>query len=185
MLKIYLLHGNSSVCSKANTGQNETIEACSVCIPTENVTNSGNVSLLRTSIPIDTVFSLSDDVSVMMQSGDNVFEIFYNERKFKETFFNYMVLTVPVDLAPFGPWVSAGAVIFMSLINTRSVRERRRVKPYEIVTPRHMGENENETTGIFTALSMSYITGLIVRLRPANERRRYNVTPSLIGWAHI
>ena len=26
-------------------------------------------------------------------------------------------------------------------------------------------------------------TGLIVGLRPANERRRYKVTPSLIGWA--
>ena len=27
------------------------------------------------------------------------------------------------------------------------------------------------------------ITGLILGLRPANERRRYIVTPSLIGWA--
>ena len=26
-------------------------------------------------------------------------------------------------------------------------------------------------------------TGLILGLRPANERRRYKVTPSLIGWA--
>ena len=26
------------------------------------------------------------------------------------------------------------------------------------------------------------ITGLILGLRPANERRRYKVTPSLIGW---
>ena len=25
--------------------------------------------------------------------------------------------------------------------------------------------------------------GLILGLRPANERRRYKVTPSLIGWA--
>ena len=25
--------------------------------------------------------------------------------------------------------------------------------------------------------------GLILDLRPASERRRYNVTPSLIGWA--
>ena len=25
-------------------------------------------------------------------------------------------------------------------------------------------------------------TGLILGLRPANERRRYKVTPSLIGW---
>ena len=28
-----------------------------------------------------------------------------------------------------------------------------------------------------------YIPGLILGLRPANERRRYKVTPSLIGWA--
>ena len=27
------------------------------------------------------------------------------------------------------------------------------------------------------------IAGLILGLRPANERRRYKVTPSLIGWA--
>ena len=27
------------------------------------------------------------------------------------------------------------------------------------------------------------MTGLILRLRPANERRRYFVTTSLIGWA--
>ena len=27
------------------------------------------------------------------------------------------------------------------------------------------------------------LTGLILGLRPANERRRYKVTPSLIGWA--
>ena len=28
-----------------------------------------------------------------------------------------------------------------------------------------------------------YTTGLILGLRPANERRRYKVTASLIGWA--
>ena len=27
------------------------------------------------------------------------------------------------------------------------------------------------------------LSGLILGLRPANERRRYKVTPSLIGWA--
>ena len=27
-----------------------------------------------------------------------------------------------------------------------------------------------------------YNTGLILGLHPANERRRYKVTPSLIGW---
>ena len=29
----------------------------------------------------------------------------------------------------------------------------------------------------------TYISGLILGLRPANEKRRYKVTPSLIGWA--
>ena len=33
------------------------------------------------------------------------------------------------------------------------------------------------TSGDFT------FPGLILGLRPASERRRYNVTPSLIGWA--
>ena len=31
----------------------------------------------------------------------------------------------------------------------------------------------------------SYVlAGMILYMRPANERRCYNVTPSLIGWAH-
>ena len=29
------------------------------------------------------------------------------------------------------------------------------------------------------------LPGLILGLHPANERRRYKVTPSLIGWAQI
>ena len=33
------------------------------------------------------------------------------------------------------------------------------------------------------ALGPVSTTGLILCLHPANERRRYNVTPSLIGWA--
>ena len=36
---------------------------------------------------------------------------------------------------------------------------------------------------ILAALPMPQYTGLILGLRPANERRRYQVTPSLIGWA--
>ena len=28
-----------------------------------------------------------------------------------------------------------------------------------------------------------YVTGLILGLGPANERRRYKETPSLIGWS--
>ena len=35
--------------------------------------------------------------------------------------------------------------------------------------------------GGFSALT---IAGIILYMRPANERRRYIVTPSLIGWAH-
>ena len=37
------------------------------------------------------------------------------------------------------------------------------------------------------ALRMIYIcnTGIIMCMRPANERRRYSVTSSLIGWVHI
>ena len=31
--------------------------------------------------------------------------------------------------------------------------------------------------------AMLLTAGLILGLRPANERCRYNVTPSLIGWA--
>ena len=34
-----------------------------------------------------------------------------------------------------------------------------------------------------TVLSNGASSGLILGLRPANERRRYKVTPSLIGWA--
>ena len=30
-----------------------------------------------------------------------------------------------------------------------------------------------------------HITRLILGLHPANQRRRYKVTPSLIGWAQI
>ena len=33
-------------------------------------------------------------------------------------------------------------------------------------------------------LGSSANAGLILGLRPANERRRYKVTTSLIGWAH-
>ena len=32
-------------------------------------------------------------------------------------------------------------------------------------------------------LKASWTTGLILGLRPANDRRRYKVTPSPIGWA--
>ena len=38
-------------------------------------------------------------------------------------------------------------------------------------------------TGFWGAGIVERITGLILGLRPVNERRRYKVTPSLIGWA--
>ena len=38
------------------------------------------------------------------------------------------------------------------------------------------------STGLLCSEAICY-TGLILGLRPANERRRYNETPSLIGWA--
>ena len=34
-------------------------------------------------------------------------------------------------------------------------------------------------------LTSEYHTGLILGLHPANERRRYKVTQSLIGWEQI
>ena len=47
---------------------------------------------------------------------------------------------------------------------------------FEIYTspPHLLGNNE---------LLYNLFPGLILGLRPANERRRYKVTPSLIGWA--
>ena len=38
---------------------------------------------------------------------------------------------------------------------------------------------------MIVAMYESYVPGMILSLRPANERRRYKVTPSLIGWAQI
>ena len=31
---------------------------------------------------------------------------------------------------------------------------------------------------------MTKFAGISLDMRPANERRRYNITTSLIGWAH-
>ena len=48
-----------------------------------------------------------------------------------------------------------------------------------------MGESVHSSSLQDTNASASvlYISGLILGLRPANERRRYFVTMSLIGWA--
>ena len=37
---------------------------------------------------------------------------------------------------------------------------------------------------LFCSGSITAYSGIILSMRPANERRRYNVTSSLIGWAH-
>ena len=34
------------------------------------------------------------------------------------------------------------------------------------------------------ATSFTHFTGIILGMGSANKRRRYNLTPSLIGWAH-
>ena len=31
----------------------------------------------------------------------------------------------------------------------------------------------------------AHITGIILSMRPANEKRRYDATSSLIGWVHM
>ena len=41
--------------------------------------------------------------------------------------------------------------------------------------------SENAWTA--SKISLRSVPGLILDLHPANERRRYKVTPSLIGWA--
>ena len=42
-----------------------------------------------------------------------------------------------------------------------------------------------ELWGVLNNCRVMNNTGLILGLRPANERRRYKVTPSLIGWTQI
>ena len=37
---------------------------------------------------------------------------------------------------------------------------------------------------LFHVLQVVTLPGIILYMRPANGRRRYNVTSSLIGWAH-
>ena len=37
---------------------------------------------------------------------------------------------------------------------------------------------------VYTRYDCIITPGIILHIRPANERRRYNVTSSLIGWAH-
>ena len=47
---------------------------------------------------------------------------------------------------------------------------------------RHLNtENKNS---LLWVIWLSAITGLIIGLRPANWRRSYKATPSLIGWTH-
>ena len=46
-----------------------------------------------------------------------------------------------------------------------------------------MAHNPHENGRSTLRTNFSTVSGLILGLRPTNERRRYNVTPSLIGWA--
>ena len=48
---------------------------------------------------------------------------------------------------------------------------------YVCLIANHISKWRNISTPI-----LNYLTGLILGLRPANERRRYFVTTSLIGW---
>ena len=45
------------------------------------------------------------------------------------------------------------------------------------------GSKASTSTMMINCESCIYISGLIIGLRPANERRRYCVMTSLIGWA--
>ena len=49
----------------------------------------------------------------------------------------------------------------------------------------HVNENMECCNHDITSLLQVTSTGLILVLRVANDRRRYTVTPSLIGWAQI
>ena len=53
----------------------------------------------------------------------------------------------------------------------------------DLVPSRNKQYDQYKLTNITCASFWDDISGLILGLHPANERRRYNVTPSLIGWA--
>ena len=44
--------------------------------------------------------------------------------------------------------------------------------------------NELQILDSLTGYQNTCSTGITLYMRPANERRRYNVTSSLIGWVH-
>ena len=52
------------------------------------------------------------------------------------------------------------------------------VSAFEATEPMTGGKTGTRRRG-----SQTEIAGMILGLRPANERRRYKVTPCLIGWA--
>ena len=71
--------------------------------------------------------------------------------------------------------VSACNISLAIISRQRSPRMQRRD---HLVPISYMNQSlAPRTSGDFTS------PGLILGLRPASERRRYNVTPSLIGWA--
>ena len=62
----------------------------------------------------------------------------------------------------------------------RQGRGLRRPRSYGGQKRGHNDKPQGPTKG-----QMKYKVGIIMYMRPANERRRYIVTSSLIGWAHI
>ena len=46
------------------------------------------------------------------------------------------------------------------------------------------GTSYDTDSGFSSSYGTEITTGIRLGMRPANERRRYNVTTSLIGWAH-
>ena len=54
--------------------------------------------------------------------------------------------------------------------------------PYLLVKPLQLFWRSGTCRGNLQALIFKWIAGLILGLRPANERCRYKVTQSLIGW---
>ena len=52
-----------------------------------------------------------------------------------------------------------------------------------IVKMKTLSAARNKNFTIMKSFLLQWMSGLILGLRPANERRCYKVTPSLIGWA--
>ena len=94
--------------------------------------------------------------------------------------FNWIVRALRWDLDPVPgnevlAWHTAVEVIFRSIV---SIRLGKRMVPSLRSVPTMKWSWGNGYQPV-------YITGLILGMLPANERRRYFVTMSLIGWAQV